>query len=241
MKRTLLLLMAVMLGVSMSAQVFRTGDRLPRPSLVRPQSSTDLFSRRPVVESTPKLQVQTPKRKETNISVPEINEYWGATRSSWWEIGANFHYLKFDPHTYYDEIRESEIPGLNVDWIHSFTGTFGTAVIPYFGFGIFGGYELEHDAFAGSASGNLGIMFGKKRFKFDLRVQPSLTYCSDFKYYDGFYINGYGYYMDWHHNDFLGFTMNVSAGIYYGKVHLRALYYLIGTEFGAGLRLGVNL
>lgn len=246
MKKILLLLMTVLLCSSMQAQVFRTGDRLPKPVMLRPQHSTEMFSRKaaPKPKRTKTEKTARPERKKAfTVDNMEINEYWGATRSSMWEIGANLHIIEFDPHTSHYSISKSVPLALNVDWIRSLSGSFGTAVIPYFGFGILGGYETNHGALAGSASADLGVMFGRKKFKLDLRIQPSLTYCSSFRYttrsysYDSYW--GYYDYRD-HYTDFLGFTLNGSVGIYYSKIHLRAFYYLMGVDSGFGFRLGFN-
>jgi len=248
MKKILLLLMTVLLCSSMQAQVFRTGDRLPKPVMLRPQHSTEMFSRKtaPKPKRTKTEKTARPERKKAfAVDNMEINEYWGATRSSMWEIGANLHIIEFDPHTSYDYISNSAPLGLNVDWIRSLSGSFGTAVIPYFGFGVFGAYEINREAIVGSASADLGVMFGRKKFKLDLRIQPSLTYCSSFRYTTRSY--SYDYYWDMYdysyhdrYNDFLGFTMNGSVGIYYSKVHLRAFYYFVGVNSGFGFRLGFN-
>lgn len=255
--------MVCLVGMGMQAQVYTTSSRnLPKPKTVRPQYSTDVLQKKPAKRSNVSarpakplsLNIPKPKlfkdRKPARVEEEDyINDYWGAAKPSMWEINAGYSYFRFD----YDA-SSSTVGGLGIDWNRSLTGNFGTALIPYLGLGVHGGYEFEREAIFGTAGVNAGIMFGKKKFKVDLRVQPAWTYCTRYKtYHRGYYTSeyyynnkwDYGYRDVWHDgyyesHTFSSFTMNASLGIYYNRIHIRGIYYFLGMNQGVGARLALN-
>lgn len=147
----------------------------------------------------------------------EVEDYWGNSQT----IEADYH-----------SEGGAYLLGVQGGWLYSLVGDINKSFSPYVGaeatIGI-GGYA---DDLAVQAGANIGIMLGSPSFRFDLRIQPQLTYFTKAVYYYD-YDGDYSY--DDDYDPLLLPNIALRAGVWINRFNIYAQYNNT-VSFGLGWR-----
>lgn len=192
------------------------------------------------------------QRKMTSKTTVQTTHY--TAKPSVWYLGAtlglyDYHGTrKIEVEDYFGNIQTVEadynseggtsILGVQGGWLYSLVGDINKPFSPYVGAEATIG--LGDKGFAVQAGANVGIMLGSPTFRFDLRIQPQLTYFSKAPYYYHYESYSYDYY-DYSINHYyegkplLLPNIALRAGVWINHFNIYAQYNNI-VSFGLGWR-----
>lgn len=126
--------------------------------------------------------------------------------------------------------------GMQGGWLYSLIGDINKPFSPYVGAEATIGVGGNYANFAVQAGANVGIMLGSPSFRFDLRIQPQLTYFSEAPYYYEYESDSYDYSINhYEENPLLLPNIALRAGVWISNFNIYAQYNNI-FSFGLGWR-----
>lgn len=146
----------------------------------------------------------------------EMEDYWGNSQT----IEADYH-----------SEGGAYLLGVQGGWLYSLVGDINKSFSPYVG--AEGTIGIGGDgSFAIQVGANVGVMLGSPSFRFDLRIQPQLTYFNEIYYfYESVYINGDNYYGG-DIDPLLLPNIALRAGVWINRFNI---YLQYNNDFSAGL------